>query len=229
MQQQLDKLGIPFEFFDAIDGSLDQNPLLKKYNPKMRMLVKGYPMKSGEIACFASHLALWTWCVEHDQPILVLEDDLDINSRLCDLLPHIPRLLENFEFIRLSRLRDGRKIRISPLGEAFPVFKYSFKARGTQGYLIAPAAARKMLSRARSFYLPVDDFMDVEWFHGVAALGFEPILVEHNEEESEIGLQRKEKVKMQYKLFRELYRAADFILSKVYHIGFMMRHPRKKA
>lgn len=49
----------------------------KKSRPTITLRRKGYQLKTSEVACFASHYELWVRCVELDEPIVILEDNVD--------------------------------------------------------------------------------------------------------------------------------------------------------
>lgn len=68
-------VGMPYEFFDAIDGtSGDITNLPDKEILKLIKLVNK-TLTTAEVACFLSHFLLWVKCVEEDQPIVILEHD----------------------------------------------------------------------------------------------------------------------------------------------------------
>lgn len=65
-----------YEFFDAIDGqTLDINDLSNKVFTK---LSKNYT--KGALGCALSHLALWEKCIELNEPILIMEDDVILSQ-----------------------------------------------------------------------------------------------------------------------------------------------------
>jgi glycosyl transferase, family 25 len=71
MEEQLKSCGLPFEIFDAIDGSLipDLDELCKS---------AARPLSAGEVGCHQSHVCLWRRIsAENDHDwFLILEDDV---------------------------------------------------------------------------------------------------------------------------------------------------------
>ncbi len=227
MQQQLERLGIPFEFFEAVDGRAGVHPLLKKYDAQKRLRRKGHPLMPGEVACYASHYALWQRCLEHNEPILVIEDDVRLGDGLATLLPQLPDLLARYPYLRLARLFDGRRLLLEPLAERRSLCKYLDKPRGTQCYALAPAAAARFLAYSERFYLPVDDFMDREWRHGVPALGIEPPVVEHEHFNSEIEDRAKPDMSIGAKIRREAFRTLDSGFNLIYRTRRWLSRSRR--
>lgn len=223
MQQQLDELGVPFAFFEAVDGRAGVHPLLQKYDEKKRMRRKGHPLMPGEVACYASHYALWQWCLEHDEPILVIEDDVRLNAHLTTLMPQLPALLSRYPYLRLARLFNGKRLLVDALGDKRVICKYLDKPRGTQCYALAPAAAARFLAYSERFFLPVDDFMDQEWRHGVPALGIEPPIVEHEHFSSEIEDRAKPDMSVVARIRREVFRALDGGFNLIFKLRHIMR------
>jgi len=223
MQQQLDRLAIPFSFFEAVDGRAGVHPLLQKYDARKRLRRKGHPLMPGEVACYASHYALWQWCIQHNEPILVIEDDVRLNTGVTALLPQLPALLERYPYLRLARLFDGKRLFIESLADKRLICKYLDKPRGTQCYALAPTAAARFLAYSERFYLPVDDFMDREWRHGVPALGIEPPVVEHEHFNSEIEDRAKPDMSMGARLRREAFRALDNGFNLLYRANHWLR------
>ena len=82
MQEQFDRMsneekkGFEIIFFDAIDAKAGEHLRFSQYSKIASLLFRGKEMSDGERACFASHYSLWQKCVELNEPIVVLEDDV---------------------------------------------------------------------------------------------------------------------------------------------------------
>ncbi len=105
IQNQFNKLPkkINFEFFEAINGN--ENPdfyLFKKHNAEKRFKYKGSKTTLGQLGCFASHYLLWEKCVKLNRPIIILEDDIIINSDFCDVYSFLNSKDNIYEFLYLT-------------------------------------------------------------------------------------------------------------------------------
>lgn len=72
------------EVFWAIDGKLLSNNDFRKENLFLNPETKIY-RRPGAQGCFMSHWALWKYCVEINQPIIVLESDAHIIAKLPEI------------------------------------------------------------------------------------------------------------------------------------------------
>jgi glycosyl transferase family 25 len=85
----MERLGIPFEFFDAVDGRrMSQAELAAAYEgsrPKFQHL------SPGEIGCALSHMSIYRKMVADNIPAaIVLEDDAEVGPSLYDFIARIP-------------------------------------------------------------------------------------------------------------------------------------------
>lgn len=55
------------------------------------------PMR-GELGCYASHYLMWQKCVEINEPIIILEDDIKISPMLVEYLADIKHEVSSFGF-----------------------------------------------------------------------------------------------------------------------------------
>nr|WP_257874378.1 glycosyltransferase family 25 protein [Helicobacter sp. 11S02596-1] len=139
-------------------------------------------MIPGELGCFASHYLLWEKCVQINESIIVLEDDIEILPNFFDALTHIAK--NRFEYVRLMQLSTAKSCQ---LDEHFGFLKhYAF---GTQGYYLTPKGAQKFLRYAKKWVEPVDLYMDRYWKHGVLNVIYTPCPIRQNTHalESTIG------------------------------------------
>ncbi len=174
MQVQAAALGLELQFFEAVNGCRS-HPLFSRVDERKRLACKGRPFRSGEVGCWASHYLLWQRCVESGQPIIVLEDDVTLSQGFIDVLHALPQLPDTVGYFRLHAadrpstpwLRFGGLV----------LHRYWRSPLCTFGYYLAPSAAEKLLRHADPWILPVDDYMDLAWLHGVECLGLKPGVV----------------------------------------------------
>ena len=109
---------------------------------------------SAEMGCFASHYLLWEKCVEVDEPIMILEDDVEFCA------PVLPLKLK--EIIHLGKPHFQRNIEVmSAVPNGHQEAYYPFNSLvGTHAYGITPLAAKKLIDAAHKIVIrPTDVFI----------------------------------------------------------------------
>jgi len=120
------------EIFRAIDGyNLDSN-IWNQLNLVMPVRknnsVGRFADKPGALGCFLSHFLLWNLCIELNQPVIILEDDVDI----IDTLPEIK---SDLDLLKLHKPRVKKEH--ETLGIWSP---------GAFAYWLSPSGARKLIN-----------------------------------------------------------------------------------
>jgi glycosyl transferase family 25 len=103
LKERLDAFGIPFTFFDAVDGrALSQSELDEIAPPELcRRGLQRMPMTAGEVGCALSHLRLVDRH-QTDEFFCVLEDDAVPLPGITDFLDEaLLRRLPKFDILRL--------------------------------------------------------------------------------------------------------------------------------
>ena len=109
---------------------------------------------SAEMGCFASHYLLWEKCVELNEPIMILEDDVEFHA------PVLP--LRFKEIIHLGEPYPQRNKEIMATipnkhQEAYHPFDHLL---GAYAYGVTPVAARKLIDNAHKIVIsPADWFI----------------------------------------------------------------------
>ncbi len=189
MQGQVDKIGLDCEFFSAIDGrNLDRKWLSKIAKSKFYNQITaraGFAKNhsNNEIACFASHFSLWQKCIELNEPIIVLEDDVILGPYFKKSITTLEKYLDKLQYIRLVVLLKYRK----KIQLADDLYLYPHFPSGTQGYAITPKAAKLLIGHAKKWHEPVDMYMDLSLIHGLRAYCVNPQAIGESELSSEIG------------------------------------------
>lgn len=226
MQKQIQKLfeknlslknKLEFIFFKAIDAKNKEHLEFKDHFPWWGSWVLGRELSDGEKACFASHYKLWQECVKLDEPIIILEDDVEFSDEfLNNGAEYIDELLKSeYEYIRLCYLFDKRLYFLSEGG-----YYLSFeKLAGAQGYVLQVSAAMKFLKCAKNWIYAVDDYMDMFYRHNVLNIVKKPLLLKHDcRIESSISQAGRLflKAKFYRKIIREIFRLYRNILKLSY-------------
>ncbi|ELW6628776.1 glycosyltransferase family 25 protein [Campylobacter coli] len=204
---------LEFIFFKAIDAKNKEHLEFKDHFPWWASWVLGRELSDGEKACFASHYKLWQECVKLDEPIIILEDDVEFSDEFLIMgQEYIDELLKSkYEYIRLCYLFDKRLYFLSEGG-----YYLSFeKLAGTQGYVLQVSAAVKFLKYAKNWIYAVDDYMDMFYKHNVLNIVKKPLLLKHDcRIESSISQAGRLflKAKFYRKIIREIFRLSRNIL-----------------
>lgn len=218
---QLDRLNIEFEFFDAVDGSKPNFLNSDKVDNALTYSRKGYHLKHSEVACFASHYELWKVCVSLNQPIIILEDNVDVSDDFPSLIECLFQAVSLFGYVKLAATFQSAFQPIKPISARYSLGQYQRKTCGTTAYAVSPEAAKQFILHADKFIEPVDDYMEKPWRHGVKTYSIAPSLFQRAQIASTISsttIKRKEKKKLPLltKLQIELYRALESLLRVVY-------------
>ncbi|EAI5839588.1 glycosyltransferase family 25 protein [Campylobacter coli] len=198
---------LEFIFFKAIDAKNKEHLEFKDHFPWWASWVLGRELSDGEKAAFASHYKLWQECVKLDEPIIILEDDVEFSDEfLNNGVEYIDELLKSkYEYIRLCYLFDKRLYFLNEGG-----YYLSFeKLAGTQGYVLQVSAAMKFLKYAKNWIYAVDDYMDMFYKHNVLNIVKKPLLLKHDcRIESSISQAGRLflKAKFYRKIIREIFR-----------------------
>jgi glycosyl transferase family 25 len=178
--RQLAHRSIDFEFLDGVDGRSGGHSLLARYDERRFVVNCGRPANPGELGCYASHFLAWEWCVAHDEPLLVLEDDFVLQNGFPEALSLCEQLLPAYGHIRLEATTRSIAVPEQRFG-SFKLVKYVKAPQGALAYGIAPAAARSLLRHSSAFVAPVDVFVRNFFWHKVPLFGLWPYTVANGE------------------------------------------------
>jgi glycosyl transferase family 25 len=103
-ESQLSKLKIDYEIFEAFDQNDNPSAHFTRINYFLYLVECNFLPSKGEIACYASHLALWKRCISIGEPITILEDDFLAREGLKDALEFIEPYGNELGFIRLEAI-----------------------------------------------------------------------------------------------------------------------------
>ena len=142
--RQLDELGLEYELSDAVgwqDVDAARGTLAADQWERVLMPT--------ELACFLSHYQAWQKIAEGDRPILVLEDDVLLSSRIPKFLGCAENL-KNIDHISLeTRLRYkllGQQVKID---SEFELARLYQDRTGAAAYILWPRGAAHLLQRAK--------------------------------------------------------------------------------
>ncbi|WP_104757769.1 glycosyltransferase family 25 protein [Helicobacter salomonis] len=141
----------------------------------------------GQLGCFASHFLLWQECIKLQKPIIVLEDDVLPTFDFYEkCLLGLESLYANkAQMVRLAATYMKRhRLRMS-VDSDFDCLFSPAGGMGTQGYMLSPQGAQKLLEHCPpQWILPVDTYMDAYYVHEIQTLTFKSQAVFGNSETS---------------------------------------------
>lgn len=208
ISQQLEALGIEFNFFEAIDGKVNSEQYCNRYNHfKREWLTSGRPVLSGELGCYASHYALWKKCVELNKALVILEDDILLSKGAPEILVCLNDRIEQYGFVRLAPKVKGELITVEE-EDGFTISWMTTNLNGAMAYALSPWAAAKFLKHSKSWSMAVDNYMGMSYIHKVESYLLSPPLATHPDLfDTTIQLPKPIKTPWYRKPTRELYSA----------------------
>lgn len=136
-----EKVGQPYEFWDAYDGLADEIKAPAHHNVILDCIkVTDHYLTRGEVACALSHISLWAKCVLEDKPLVILEHDSLM------LQPYTQHAVFN----SICYLGSHEQVKLKWQVSATPPHategeNYHFLCRA-HAYAIDPAVAKNLLS-----------------------------------------------------------------------------------
>jgi len=184
MQTQMQRLGIEYQVFEAIDGrSLDQDQKAP-YSRSIALRDFGRELTPGELGCALSHIKMWQRLVnsEYDE-VLILEDDVLIGWALIEVLENREKLPSDYQHINFST-----KARQQPFGniisDIYRASNHLERAYSTEAYLITKPGARKLVDLVNPLHMPIDNFVSIA---GIVSYGVFPSVAVSADFSSGIG------------------------------------------
>jgi glycosyl transferase family 25 len=179
MKGQLERLGMPFELFDAVDGrALSEEQVRGVYDEARARQTFWGPLNRGEIGCALSHIAIWKTIVEQRiDPALVLEDDAVLDPATPAVLEALPRRMHPDDVVLLVKTNDNTfffRQAVLPGGRRLVYVNQPLYT--ATGYVLGPGAAARLLARALPLRAPIDF-----WYHDVGFRGVTPLRAVHPE------------------------------------------------
>ena len=214
---RLTELKVPFDRFEAVDGRVSPHPLFERHDDKLRQKYRGRALSGGELGCFASHFLLWQRCVELNEPIVVMEDDIIIRDSFPEALKVALENISKLPYLRFSGIHLKRRPykKIGSLG-SFDLIDHIKGPAGTQSYMISPQAAKVFIQHADVWFLAVDDYMDRYWQHNINCYSLMPFPVGLADVETDMVRPKKASRPVKEKLVKAGYGALENLKRRWY-------------
>jgi len=173
MSGQLDRMRMPFEFFDAVDGAaLSEEQVRAVYDEERARQTFWGPLNRGEIGCALSHIGVWRVIAEQRVPCaLVLEDDALLDPATPEILAALPRLMNPDDVVVLVKTNDNTFFfRQADLPAGRRLVYVNQPLYTATGYVLGSGAAARLIARALPLRAPIDF-----WYHDIGFKGITPI------------------------------------------------------
>ena len=178
--RRFDKIGLPFEFMDAVDArEVDLAEIDTRYRHRWGLR----PLASTELACWRSHVrAIAQASAGPDPMTAIFEDD-------AILLPELPAVLDALEaspvpFDLVSLARQGRKplIAAQPLAAGRSMGRVRYTEYGAYGYVVTREGASYLADRMTKMRLAADLELMHFWVHRLNLYFLDDPVVDHDED-----------------------------------------------
>lgn len=229
--RQLDRPGVEYQFFDAVDGRKGEHPLLARLNYARFLSQHGRPALAGEVGCYASHYLVWERCLALNEPIVVMEDDFELGADAVESLAVASQLAEQYPFIRLEDTTKKPCVLLWRKGK-YQLVRFLKIPQCLTCYQITPEAARAFIQASSEFSYPVDVFIRNQYLHRVPICGLTPPVVIKASQSgmgSMIGDRHRLRGPAWSKLTRGAHRIRNAILNVLTNLHFALTLDRKKS
>lgn len=158
IRKEFKKANLEFEFFDALRPK-EGKELLVSISPESDLTL----LSPGEIACLASHVALWKKLLESkEQYSIIFEDDVFLGEKVTDFLYEMIEDLQGLDLIKLETFQE--KVLLGKVRKSFlnrNLYDLHSNHSGTAGYIITRSGAIKLLQYLflGDQLLPADHYM----------------------------------------------------------------------
>lgn len=226
IKQELAKHLVTYNFFDAIE--VVDLSAVPNYDFSYRQNIFGRHLRKGEIGCYLSHYTLWQKAVALNESICILEDDVSIECNNFNEILNTLEMFQDFDIVKLGGVFP-RKFFLYKKVNNLQLVKYWFDNMGTQGYVITPHAARRLIENSAKIRTPVDDFMASYACNKLNILATNPPVLTHTDAPSELGGNsgKKEAMSAFNKIRREIYlqskRISNLLFQTKYFLKVLLR------
>ncbi|WP_240329529.1 glycosyltransferase family 25 protein [Helicobacter suis] len=159
-------------------------------------------MSLGELGAYASHFCLWYRCLEYNEPIVILEDDIELEPCFWQSLDFLEEHIYTLGYVRLMHLFELIK-KPTHFTRVLQIMGYH-DGNGAQGYCLTPQAAMAFIKASAKWVIPVDMLMDRPHLHGVPSFVLEPFAIAEKPNGSNVERFSQEKFSIGLRLVRRI-------------------------
>lgn len=169
LEQEFNRLQMPFCFYDAVDGvslTEEQNELVDFED--MRRNARYFP-SLGDIGCWLSHMAVIKEFADSDDTVLaVFEDDVRLNERINLVLDALSDDMCGFDIVKLSWHKRHRKFqKMVDITSSISVGIIDGYDNGSEAYVISKQGAHHLIKTFPRMPWAMDRFITRYWENGL--------------------------------------------------------------
>jgi glycosyl transferase family 25 len=174
MCSELARARFEWRFFEGVTPATPD--FRARYSPLRNSVFNNRTVTDAELACYASHHAIWTKIAHGDaNAALVFEDDARIadDESFYSALTDVSNNLQRFDLVKFFDYRPKRVALSTRIGSTTFV-SHKMIATGAVCYLITKKAAQQLLEARPRFFRAVDDDWTHAWELGVRIWSVHP-------------------------------------------------------
>ncbi|WP_342071661.1 glycosyltransferase family 25 protein [Yoonia algicola] len=174
MTARLDRLGLDYEIFDAIDGHKRFEEFRPQVDTKRYERDMGQRLLPGKVGCYFSHLSVWNVLAASNAKVgLILEDDVVFHDDFIVALDTALAGADHWDLLRLNSTRARFPIAQGSLGN-YRLNAYLGRSTGNGCYLVHRDVAKRLLPRLENMKLAFEYEIGQFFEHKYNFLGLEP-------------------------------------------------------
>lgn len=174
MTAQLAQMGLPFQWFPAVDGRAEEAELLKRADPEAYQRNMGQGLLPGKLGVYASHVAVWEKLLASGtRAALILEDDVVFHDDFLSALDLALEASEQWDTVRFNCIRAKLPISQGQVGP-YRLNAYLGPFTGNAAYLVKREVAARLLPNLWPQTRAFDHELNRFFRHNYRQLGLEP-------------------------------------------------------
>lgn len=178
------QLGLDFEFFFGVDGSLLTQAELSQVDQQYCRTHFNHEMNPSEVGCAMSHIRIYEKMIDNIHHALILEDDAYVLSCVPDILSSIMQR-PNFDMLYLFHGKAKRWPLSHKLPHDYRLVRYRSPSKnskrciiGAVAYILSINGAKKLLNHAYPIRMPADYLTGLIQKSRLITYGIEPNCVD---------------------------------------------------
>lgn len=174
MQTQLQRMGLVWQHFPAVDGRKEYARLLPQADEQAYARNMGSPLLPGKLGVFASHTSVWRQFLDSDHELaLIFEDDVVFHDDFLEALQAACEVSHHWDIVRFNCVRAKLPITQGIVGR-WRLNAYAGPFTGNAAYLIHRKTAEKLLQQVWPQTRALDHELNRFFHHHYRLLGLEP-------------------------------------------------------
>lgn len=174
MQEQLGRLGLPWQLFSAVDGRKEFAHLIQRADADAYARNMGSPILPGKLGVFASHTGVWrTFLTSDFELALIFEDDVIFHDDFLDAVHAAYGIRAHWDIVRFNCVRAKLPIMQGKV-DRWRLNAYAGPFTGNAAYMIQRDTAQKLLKQVWPQTRALDHELNRFFYHDYRLLGMEP-------------------------------------------------------